>query len=673
MLYQYGIKLRQQPTTEVAGRNVMEMCTDGLIAADEAQRLTVLPSYVPKQPGNSSNSRRRGRAGGRGKQRGTTTTTNVAESPSTEDANPDVVSPMEDANPDVVSPMEDANPNVEPDCGTSTGVMGGNLNDEAQFGMGSSPCDDVPGSHYFHNQIVIYNAKSSPMEDANPDLVPPMEDANLDVVPPMEDADPELVSPMEDVNLDMDYRSSQIVIYNAQPLRQFANDDVGYASPPEQVESMNDDLEEQVFSFRGSTVSTSLPSTPIPSLPQIPIPQIPISWPEDGTLTLGWVTNLMLAFNWASWNLPPSHFPLVLPVETFDHLILMASELLHKEPNCVKIDGLGPNSKVVVVGEVHGQLHDLLFLLRDVGFPSKDQYVVFNGDYVDKGAWGLETFFLLLAWKVLMPGRVFLLRGNHESKYCTAIYGVQKEVTTKYGDEGKHVYERCLGCFKELPLASIIGNRVYTAHGGVFRNISAIPYKRAEGKKSRKIVADRDSSDLRLGSLKELQKARRSVLDPSPDGTNVIPGDVMWSDPQMENGLSLNKGRGIGLKWGPDCTEDFLQKFNLKLIIRSHEGPDAREKNPELGKMDKGYNIDHEVTSGKLITLFSAPDYPQFQATENRYGNEGAYIVLEPPNFDNPSFHCFKAVLPRPKVDAYYDYVNEADSDEELDLSSMVT
>lgn len=51
----------------------------------------------------------------------------------------------------------------------------------------------------------------------------------------------------------------------------------------------------------------------------------------------------------------------------------------------------------------------------------------------------------------------------------------------------------------------------------------------------------------------------------------------------------------------------------MQLIIRSHEGPDAREKRAGLGGMDKGYTIDHTVESGKLITIFSAPDYPQFQ------------------------------------------------------------
>jgi serine/threonine-protein phosphatase 5 len=51
----------------------------------------------------------------------------------------------------------------------------------------------------------------------------------------------------------------------------------------------------------------------------------------------------------------------------------------------------------------------------------------------------------------------------------------------------------------------------------------------------------------------------------------------------------------------------------FQLIIRSHEGPDAREKRDGFEGMDEGYTIDHIVESGKLITVFSAPDYPQFQ------------------------------------------------------------
>ncbi|XP_021908325.1 serine/threonine-protein phosphatase 7 [Carica papaya] len=403
---------------------------------------------------------------------------------------------------------------------------------------------------------------------------------------------------------------------------------------------------------------------------QIPIP---VSWPSDGKLSLEWIHDLMSTLDWSSRNLAPTRFPSVFPIQVFDSLVLTASKILHKEPNCVKIDALAPESTVVVVGDLHGQLHDLLYLLKNAGFPSDDRFFVFNGDYVDRGAWGLETFLLLLAWKVFLPHRVYLLRGNHESKYCTSVYGFEREVLMKYSDKGKHAYRKCLGCFEGLPLASIIAGHVYTAHGGLFRSITLTPSKRSKGKKGRKINVNPETASLSLGSLEELSKARRSVLNPPWEGLNLIPGDVLWSDPSMKPGLSPNTERGIGLLWGPDCTEDFLKKFKLKLIIRSHEGPDAREKRPGLGGMDEGYTIDHDVESGKLITLFSAPDYPQFQASEERYRNKGAYIVLHSPDFDNPVFHSFEAVMPRPKVNAYYDFENVIDSDEELDLASMAT
>ncbi|KAK9284809.1 hypothetical protein L1049_023986 [Liquidambar formosana] len=417
-----------------------------------------------------------------------------------------------------------------------------------------------------------------------------------------------------------------------------------------------------------SDEEVNLSSLETPSPPA----QIPLSWPSNGDLSLEWIRDLMSVFDWSSRHLPPSHFPSILPVPVFDALVLSASKILHKEPNCVSIDASPLDSTVVVVGDLHGQFHDVSFLLRDAGFPSENRFFVFNGDYVDRGAWGLETFLLLLAWKVFMPHRVYLLRGNHESKYCTSVYGFEKEVMTKYGDKGKHVYRKCLGCFEGLPLASIIAGRVYTAHGGLFRSLSATPSKRSKGKKNRKINFNPEMKSLSLGSLEELSRARRSVLDPPWEGLNLIPGDVLWSDPSMSPGLSPNKERGIGLLWGPDCTEDFLKKFHLKLIIRSHEGPDAREKRPGLLGMNEGYTIDHVVDSGKLITLFSAPDYPQFQATEERYKNKGAYIVLEPPDFDTPRFHSFEAITPRPKVNPYYDYEDVIDSDEELDLASMV-
>ncbi|KAJ6423053.1 hypothetical protein OIU84_024059 [Salix udensis] len=217
------------------------------------------------------------------------------------------------------------------------------------------------------------------------------------------------------------------------------------------------DQEPATNSPEEAATATATSTTTISSTPEGPPPppiQIPLSWPSNSSVTLDWIKNLISAFDWSSKNLPPSELPSVLPVPVFDALVLTASEILHREPNCVRIDDCNENSRVVVVGDIHGQLHDVMFLLQDAGFPCEDRFFVFNGDYVDRGAWGLETFLLLLAWKsfsmlyshthresidldslnkVFLPQRVFLLRGNHESKYCTSVYGFEKEVLAKYG------------------------------------------------------------------------------------------------------------------------------------------------------------------------------------------------------------------------------------------------
>lgn len=79
--------------------------------------------------------------------------------------------------------------------------------------------------------------------------------------------------------------------------------------------------------------------------------------------------------------------------------------------------------------------------------------MLFLGDYVDRGHFGIQVTLYLFALKLNYPSTVTLLRGNHESCAMTEMFTFRNEVLNAYdGDE--EVYISFMDCFDGLQVAA---------------------------------------------------------------------------------------------------------------------------------------------------------------------------------------------------------------------------
>jgi len=268
------------------------------------------------------------------------------------------------------------------------------------------------------------------------------------------------------------------------------------------------------------------------------------------------------------------HAGRVLDGESLVQLSKACTEVFLHEPTVVDLRQRG--DKITVVGDVHGSLPCLKRVLELAGNLTGDEILVVAGDYVDRGEHSIEVLCTFLLLKLAYPSNVVLLRGNHEDNEICSEYGFADELKEKYGVANfDSIWTSLSDVFASLPICARTDNAIIL-HGGL------------------------PSRDFKLSDLEAVSAETRFKLKTVTDAKNAeekLLEGILWSDPSPRKGVQPNE-RGYGIEFGPDVARDFLERHDLRCIIRSHE------------HVQQGTQILDCGEGREVVTVFSTANYP---------------------------------------------------------------
>lgn len=246
---------------------------------------------------------------------------------------------------------------------------------------------------------------------------------------------------------------------------------------------------------------------------------------------------------------------------------------------------LEASDPITIVGDIHGQFYDLLYILEHSQSPLIEKFL-FLGDYVDRGNYSIEVILLLFSIKINYPYSFLMLRGNHESRVMTSNFSFRKEVINKYGLD---IYDLIMETFDTLPLACVLNNEYFVVHGGIS------PW---------------------IQTLDDIELVNRFCETPK-DGLTC---DLLWADPWKDNkkvkNFEENSIRGCSYVFGGKAVKKFLFQNKFKAIIRAHE------------VQMQGYKF-HEFNGANIvITIFSAANYCE------KFNNKGSICQVSNSKFN---------------------------------------
>ena len=242
---------------------------------------------------------------------------------------------------------------------------------------------------------------------------------------------------------------------------------------------------------------------------------------------------------------------------------------------------LPPKGEAIVIGDIHGDLTSLEYILKDSEFMRKalskrDVYLIFLGDYGDRGIHSPEVYYVVLNLKILFPERVLLLQGNHEgpSDLLAHPHDLPYHLQIRFGGDWRRIYDRLSSLFRKFHTATIVNGSCLMLHGGVPSEAKGV-------------------DDLAYAYQKHPYESHLE--------------EILWSDPEEGIKGTFPSPRGAGKIFGEDVTLKFLNMLGVKLLIRGHE------------PANDGYKINHK---GRILTLFSRKGSPY-------YNLHGSYLMFD--------------------------------------------
>lgn len=254
-----------------------------------------------------------------------------------------------------------------------------------------------------------------------------------------------------------------------------------------------------------------------------------------------------------------------------------------------------PGTEIIVHGDLHGDIHSLVAwvewlnkqgYLRDFTLTRPNVYLMFLGDYTDRGIYGMEVLYTMLRLKVENPDRVLLVRGNHEDVNLAARYGFIEEGRGKYGREfdGKSI----LRFYDFLPLVLYLGcgeNALQCNHGGMEPGFDPRPlldapdgvqYQLLGPLRQQEFLHQNPEFKAQLPSkTRELMESSLLDFEPQTPTSPTVIG-FMWNDFTVVRGEpDFDYDPGRAFVYGERTTKYILRQHSgtrrLQAVLRAHQ------------------------------------------------------------------------------------------------------